>query len=38
MIDICVDNGINLFDTADVYSNGMSEEILGEAIKGSVTV
>ena len=26
--------GINLFDTADVYSNGASEEVLGEAIKG----
>ena len=26
--------GVNLFDTADVYSNGLSEEILGQAIKG----
>jgi aryl-alcohol dehydrogenase-like predicted oxidoreductase len=34
MIDICLDAGINLFDTADVYSNGLSEEILGKAIAG----
>ena len=34
MIDICLDAGINLFDTADIYSNGLSEEILGEAISG----
>jgi aryl-alcohol dehydrogenase-like predicted oxidoreductase len=32
LIDICVDAGINLFDTADVYSNGLSEEILGKAL------
>lgn len=31
-IDICVEAGVNLFDTADIYSNGLSEEILGEAI------
>lgn len=34
MIDICLEAGVNLFDTADVYSEGASEEILGEAIKG----
>ena len=34
LIDICLDAGITLFDTADVYSNGASEEILGEAIRG----
>jgi aryl-alcohol dehydrogenase-like predicted oxidoreductase len=34
MVDVCLDNGIDLFDTADVYSGGLSEEILGEAIKG----
>ena len=34
LIDICLDAGITLFDTADVYSGGASEEILGEAIKG----
>jgi aryl-alcohol dehydrogenase-like predicted oxidoreductase len=34
LVDICLDAGINLFDTADVYSNGLSEEILGKAIAG----
>ncbi|MFT3748145.1 MAG: aldo/keto reductase [Agriterribacter sp.] len=33
LIDICLEAGVNLFDTADVYSNGMSEEILGKAIE-----
>ena len=31
-IDMCLDAGINLFDTADVYSGGRSEEILGQAL------
>src|SRR5690606_32196344 len=30
----CLDAGLNFFDTADVYSNGASEEILGQALKG----
>jgi len=34
LVDICLDAGVNMFDTADVYSNGMSEEILGNAIEG----
>jgi aryl-alcohol dehydrogenase-like predicted oxidoreductase len=34
LVDICVEAGINLFDTADVYSNGLSEEILGKAVAG----
>ena len=34
LVDICLDAGITLFDTADVYSGGASEEVLGEAIKG----
>ncbi|MBP1850799.1 aldo/keto reductase [Rhizobium halophytocola] len=34
MVDICLEAGVNLFDTADVYSNGASEEVLGAAIKG----
>ncbi len=34
LIDICLEAGINLFDTADVYSQGLSEEILGKAIDG----
>lgn len=33
LIEICLEAGINLFDTADVYSQGTSEEILGKAIK-----
>ena len=33
-IDMCLDAGINLYDTADVYSTGASEEILGEAVAG----
>jgi aryl-alcohol dehydrogenase-like predicted oxidoreductase len=34
MIDICIDAGVNLIDTANVYSNGLSEEIIGEALGG----
>jgi aryl-alcohol dehydrogenase-like predicted oxidoreductase len=34
LIDICLDAGVNLFDTADVYSEGASETILGAALKG----
>ncbi|MGF7154877.1 aldo/keto reductase [Novosphingobium gossypii] len=34
LIDICLEAGVTLFDTADVYSGGASEEILGEAIRG----
>ncbi|MEE2692406.1 MAG: aldo/keto reductase [Pseudomonadota bacterium] len=34
IVDICLDNGVTMFDTADVYSKGRSEEILGAAIKG----
>ena len=34
LVDICVDAGLNFFDTADIYSAGASEEILGQAIKG----
>jgi aryl-alcohol dehydrogenase-like predicted oxidoreductase len=34
LVDICLDAGVNLFDTADVYSSGLSEEILGQAIGG----
>ena len=32
LIDICLEAGVNLFDTADVYSQGRSEEVLGAAI------
>ena len=31
-IDMCLEAGVNLFDTADVYSSGLSEEILGKAL------
>ncbi len=34
LVDICIEAGVNLFDTADVYSDGASEELLGAAIKG----
>jgi aryl-alcohol dehydrogenase-like predicted oxidoreductase len=33
-LDMCLDAGVNLIDTADVYSAGVSEEILGEALDG----
>jgi aryl-alcohol dehydrogenase-like predicted oxidoreductase len=34
LVDICLEAGVNLFDTANVYSRGLSEEILGKAIAG----
>ncbi|UGT39214.1 aldo/keto reductase [Nocardia yamanashiensis] len=34
MVDISLEAGVTLFDTADVYSDGASEEVLGEAIRG----
>ncbi|MCW5889284.1 MAG: aldo/keto reductase [bacterium] len=34
LVDVCLDAGCNMFDTADIYSDGLSEEILGQAIKG----
>ncbi len=34
LVDICLDAGLTMFDSADVYSGGMAEEILGQAIKG----
>jgi len=34
LVDLCLANGVNFFDTADVYSQGVSEEILGKAVKG----
>ena len=33
-IDRCLDAGVNLIDTADIYSFGLSEEIVGEALDG----
>lgn len=34
MVDVCLDAGITLFDTADVYSDGASEQVLGAALQG----
>ena len=34
LVGLCLDAGVNLFDTANVYSNGLSEEILGKALEG----
>jgi len=34
LIDICLDAGVNLFDTADIYSDGLAEEVLAKAISG----
>src|SRR5918998_2370060 len=34
LVDVCLDSGVTMFDTADVYSDGASEEVLGEAIRG----
>ncbi|HEY0793786.1 MAG TPA: aldo/keto reductase [Chthoniobacterales bacterium] len=33
-VDLCIEAGVNLFDTADIYSHGVSEEILGEVLQG----
>ena len=34
LVDVCLDAGLTFFDTADVYSDGASEEILGRALRG----
>ncbi|MEU6565016.1 aldo/keto reductase [Nocardia nova] len=34
MVDVALDAGVTMFDTADVYSDGASEEVLGQAIRG----
>jgi aryl-alcohol dehydrogenase-like predicted oxidoreductase len=34
LVDLCMDHGVNFFDTANVYSQGLAEEILGAAIQG----
>ncbi len=34
MVDIALEAGVSMFDTADVYSDGASEQVLGEAIRG----
>ncbi|MBY0381672.1 MAG: aldo/keto reductase [Xanthobacteraceae bacterium] len=34
LLDLCLDAGVTMFDTADIYSEGESEKVLGSAIKG----
>ena len=34
LVDRCIERGVNLFDTANMYSTGLSEEILGEVLEG----
>jgi aryl-alcohol dehydrogenase-like predicted oxidoreductase len=34
LVDVCLEHGLNLFDTADIYSDGESERVLGAALKG----
>ena len=34
LVDVCLEHGVSMFDTADVYSDGLAEQILGQAIKG----
>ncbi len=34
LVDICLDAGLNMFDSADIYSAGRAEEVLGAAIRG----
>jgi aryl-alcohol dehydrogenase-like predicted oxidoreductase len=34
LVDVCLEQGLTLFDSADVYSDGLAETILGRAIKG----
>jgi aryl-alcohol dehydrogenase-like predicted oxidoreductase len=34
LLDICIDAGVTMFDSADIYSNGLAEEVLGKAMAG----
>jgi len=34
LVDICLESGLNMFDSADVYSDGLAEQVLGQAIAG----
>ena len=34
LVDICLEAGINMFDTSNMYSNGLAEQILGDAVAG----
>ena len=34
LVDICLESGLNFFDSADIYSQGLAESVLGAAVKG----
>jgi aryl-alcohol dehydrogenase-like predicted oxidoreductase len=34
IVDLCLDHGVSMFDSADVYSSGLAEELLGQALRG----
>jgi aryl-alcohol dehydrogenase-like predicted oxidoreductase len=34
LLDICIEAGVTMFDSADIYSSGLAEDILGKAIAG----
>ena len=34
LVDVCLEHGVNFFDTANIYSGGASEEVLGAALQG----
>ncbi len=34
IIDLCIDRGVNFFDTANIYNKGLSETIVGKTLKG----
>ena len=34
IVDVCLDAGLNFFDSADIYSGGLAEELLGQAVEG----
>jgi len=34
LVDVCLEAGVTMFDSADIYSSGLAEEVLGAAIKG----
>jgi aryl-alcohol dehydrogenase-like predicted oxidoreductase len=34
LVDVCLDHGVSMFDSADIYSDGLAEETLGKAIRG----
>jgi aryl-alcohol dehydrogenase-like predicted oxidoreductase len=34
IVDLCIDHGVNFFDTANVYNKGLAETIAGKALKG----